>query len=65
MNTTPEMNRRSFIRRSGTAATAFAAPYFIPSGVLAADGRPGANDRIGIGFIGPGRQGGGSVGSAG
>jgi hypothetical protein len=65
MKTTPEMNRRSFIRRSGTAATAFAAPYFIPSGVLARDGKPGANDRIGIAVIGPGRQGGGLLGSAG
>lgn len=31
-------------------------PQWIPSGVLAADGRPGANDRIGVGFIGIGRQ---------
>ncbi len=31
-------------------------PQILPSGVLAAEGRPGANDRIGIGFIGMGRQ---------
>lgn len=31
-------------------------PTLVPSGVLAAPGRPGANDRIGIGFIGIGRQ---------
>ncbi len=65
MYTTTEMDRRSFIRRSGTVATAFAAPYFIPSGVLARDGKPGANDRIGIAVIGPGRQGSGLLGSAG
>ena len=33
------------------------APYFIPSGVLAAPGRPGANDRVGVGYIGVGRRG--------
>ena len=37
------------------------APYVLPSGVLAAEGRPGANDRIGIGGIGVGRQGGGLI----
>ena len=29
-----------------------AAPYIIPGGVLAAPGRPGANDRVILGFIG-------------
>ena len=38
-------------------AASFALPYLIPSGVLAADGQPGANDRIGIAGIGIGRQG--------
>ena len=33
-----------------------ALPHIIPSGVLAAPGQPGANGRIGIGFIGMGRQ---------
>ena len=33
-------------------AAGFALPYLIPSGVLAFADRPGANDRIGIGFIG-------------
>ena len=36
------------------AAGAMATPYFIPSGVLAADGKPGANERIGVGAIGIG-----------
>ena len=31
-----------------------AAPYFVPSSVFAADGKPGANDRITIGAIGVG-----------
>jgi predicted dehydrogenase len=38
------------------AAGAVAAPYFIPSGVLAADGKPGANERITLGVIGVGRR---------
>jgi predicted dehydrogenase len=33
-----------------------ALPQILPSGILAATGRPGANDRIGIGFIGMGRR---------
>jgi len=49
------MKRRDFLRRSATAAVAgIAAPYLIPSHVLAAPGRPGANDRIRVGFIGMG-----------
>jgi predicted dehydrogenase len=60
------LSRRQFLRSvalSGIAAGI--APTLIPSGVLAAPGRPGANDRIGIAVIGPGRQGGGLLGSAG
>lgn len=50
-------SRRGFLHRGlGLAASAVALPTFVPSGVLAAAGRPGANDRIGIGFIGMGRQ---------
>ena len=36
------------------AAGAMAAPYFIPFGVLAAGGKPGANGRVTIGAIGVG-----------
>ena len=36
------------------AAAAVAAPWFIPSGILAANGQPGPNDRIGVGGIGVG-----------
>ena len=34
-----------------------AAPMILPSGLLAAPGRPGPNDRIGVAVIGPGRMG--------
>ena len=59
MNTRREqrISRRSFLQRSaGWGAATLTVPQWIPSGVLAADGRPGANDRIGVGFIGIGRQ---------
>ncbi|MCU0875035.1 MAG: Gfo/Idh/MocA family oxidoreductase [Pirellulaceae bacterium] len=53
-----KVTRRDFLRRGAAASAAgFAVPYLIPSGVLAADGQPGANDRIGIAGIGIGRQG--------
>jgi hypothetical protein len=44
------LSRRQLLKlgAAGTAG-ALAAPYFVPSGVLAADGMPGANERIGIG----------------
>jgi predicted dehydrogenase len=43
---------------SAVAAGAFVAPHIIPSGVLAAPGRPGANDRLTFGHIGVGGMGG-------
>jgi predicted dehydrogenase len=50
-------SRRHFLRRSlQTTAVMLAAPEFIPARVFAKANRPGANDRIGIGFIGIGRQ---------
>ncbi|HSW46133.1 MAG TPA: Gfo/Idh/MocA family oxidoreductase [Phycisphaerae bacterium] len=45
------MKRRTFLK---TAAAGLAVPYFIPRSVLAAPGRPGANDRIAVGVIGCG-----------
>ncbi len=50
------LSRRSFLRQSSVLLAGATLPQILPSGVLAADGRPGANDRIGIGFIGIGRQ---------
>jgi len=50
-------SRRTFlVKGARLAASASALPYLIPSGVLAAPGRPGANDRINIGYIGVGRR---------
>ncbi len=46
------MNRRAFI----TAGAASALPCIIPSHVLGKPGRPGANDRIQVGFIGMGAR---------
>lgn len=50
------VSRRRFLRALGAG---WAVPYLVPSGVLAAPGQPGANDRIGIAGIGVGRQGSG------
>ncbi len=58
MDYSNKVSRRRFIGNGAAlTAAAVAAPYVIPSGVLAAAGRPGANDRVGIGGIGVGRQG--------
>lgn len=48
------MSRRQFL---GAATAAVAAPMILPAGVLASNGRPGANDRIIIGCIGVGGMG--------
>lgn len=51
------LTRRSLLQHSAsTIAAAFAAPLFVPCSALAADGRPGANERIGVGYIGAGRR---------
>ncbi len=50
----PKLSRRTFIRR--TLAAGVATPYLIPANLLAAPGRPGPNDRIGVGYIGAGRR---------
>ncbi|MGO8744361.1 MAG: Gfo/Idh/MocA family protein [Thermoguttaceae bacterium] len=53
-------SRREFLQHgTALAAAGFAAPYFIPSGILASPGHLGPNDRIGIAGIGIGRQGSG------
>jgi hypothetical protein len=56
------VSRRRFL---AGAATAIAAPYFVPASVLGADGQAPASDRIRIGGIGVGGQGAGDVGAAG
>lgn len=45
------MSRRTMLR---TTAAGLALPWIIPRSALAAPGRPGANDRIGVGAIGVG-----------
>ena len=50
-------SRREWLKCAAAgAAGVIAAPYFIPSSVLAGDGKPGANDRIGVGAIGVGNR---------
>ncbi|MBN1853309.1 MAG: Gfo/Idh/MocA family oxidoreductase [Pirellulales bacterium] len=47
--------RRRFLKQSSSlAATALAMPYYVPAKVLGGTNGPGANDKIGIGFIGVG-----------
>jgi predicted dehydrogenase len=47
-------SRRKFLAKAGAAISI---PYLVPSGVLAATGRAGANDRLTIGMIGAGGMG--------
>jgi predicted dehydrogenase len=48
------LSRRSFLQRGAVAAAGIAAAYVIPSESLGAVGKPGANQRVIIGFIGTG-----------
>lgn len=57
MATSKRLNRRSFLKRNAAlVAAGTTTPGVIPSGVLAAQDKLGANDRIGIGVIGCGRR---------
>lgn len=59
-NETRRLSRRGFLKNVVAAAGGtLAVPYLIPRGVLASEEKLGANDRIGIGGIGIGRQGSG------
>ncbi len=52
------MRRRDFLRQSAAAAAAGVSfPYFVPSTVFGQKGKPGANERIRVGFIGTGGRG--------
>jgi len=54
---TERVSRRQFLQRStALAAAAASGPLILPSGVLGAPGQPGANDRVGIAYIGMGRR---------
>jgi predicted dehydrogenase len=48
------LSRRSFLRRSASAAPLLAFPSLVGRRVFAAAGQPGANDRLRVGFIGLG-----------
>ncbi len=57
MRTQANLSRRRFLKDSvALAAGGLALPTLIPRGVLADAARPGANDRIAIGFIGSGNR---------
>jgi len=65
MSRSQQQSRRTFLRNTTIAAAAgVASPYVIPSGLLAAEGRLGPNDQIGVAGIGIGRQGSGVFRSA-
>jgi predicted dehydrogenase len=57
-----KVTRRRFLSRAAAiGSAAMALPYVVPSGVLAQEGGPGPNERIGVAGIGTGRQGGGLI----
>ena len=51
-----QVSRRQLLKSAAGVAGAFGIPYLISSGVLAADGKPGANDRVTVGAIGVGNR---------
>jgi predicted dehydrogenase len=58
MDRSHRISRRRLLRRTARAVSAaLAAPCLIPGGVLASFGRSGANDRIGVGYVGLGARG--------
>ena len=62
MPDTSRTTRRRFLKRAAALGTGVvAAPYIIPRQVMATQDQPGANDRIGMGGIGIGRQGSGRI----
>ena len=52
--TNSQISRRELLKTTATAAAAFSLPQIIPASALGAPGKPGANDRIYVGLIGPG-----------
>ncbi len=51
------MDRRSFLKRAGTALGGTAVPYFVPAAALGKAGNAAASERITVGFIGTGGHG--------
>jgi hypothetical protein len=62
MNSAPASTRRHFLRQTSAAvAAAFAAPAFVPTSVLGRAGAIAPSERVTMGFIGVGGQGGGHL----
>jgi len=59
VNRQPALQRREFLAAAGSAASA---AYLIPSGVLAAAGKSGANQRLTVAHVGIGGMGGAHLG---
>src|SRR3990172_11922368 len=59
MKRTCELRRREFFTAAGAA---LGVPYLVPSGVLAAQGKPGASQRLTVASIGVGGMGLGHLG---
>jgi hypothetical protein len=57
MHDSQNFPRREFLARTAAAAGVLAAPRFIPSAVLGADGSPPPSERIAVGLIGKGVMG--------
>ena len=58
MDHTEQLSRRDFLTKSaGIGAMSLAAPYFVSAETLGKEGKPAANDRIQLGFIGVGARG--------
>src|SRR5437879_1096344 len=58
----PPLTRRQFLRRTTTAlGAALAAPAIVPSSVFGRNGTAPPSERIAMGFIGVGTQGGGHL----
>ena len=57
MDRSRSIQRRKFLQQGAAAAAgAVTLPYFVAAGALAGPGRRGANDRIGVGYVGVGRR---------
>ena len=62
MSILPNISRRQFLQRGATAAAAtVAAPWLVASSALGKDGATAPSERIGMGFVGLGGQGGGHL----
>ncbi len=57
----PKTTRRDFLKRTGAAAAALAAPMLVPASALGRGGPVAPSERIAMGFIGLGGQGSGHL----